>query len=168
MERDGSLVAKGSKADLWEMEATVLLERQTEIKGEVTLIIETPTMLDEGDDVGITAYYDEHSYLKYGLATRKGTLGLLLSEYLADHYQSERFLPFPAGKTVTLSMEIDGLDRRFSCSGAADIVLTDTRYLASEGLSCGKRFTGAMLGLYVHGPLVVRFLSWSYRPTEAV
>ncbi len=36
-------------------------------------------------------------------------------------------------------------------------VLEDTSYLSSEGLSKGKRFTGAMAGIYVHGQITATF-----------
>lgn len=38
--------------------------------------------------------------------------------------------------------------------------IPEPRYLTSEGLQCGKRFTGAMVGLYVHGTSAVRFADW--------
>ena len=96
---------------------------------------------------------------------RGGIYGMLLAEYVGDSIRSERFLPVSEKNEFSLTMEIDGLKRTFSCSGIEPLVLQDTQYLASEGLSWGKRFTGAMLGLYVHGSLAVRFRSWSYTPT---
>ncbi|MDD7202124.1 MAG: family 43 glycosylhydrolase [Sphaerochaetaceae bacterium] len=166
-EADGSLVVLGSSSNLMEMDATLFLERQSEFKGVASLSFEKPD-LQEGNDVGITAYYDEHSFLKYGLARRGGTYGLLLTEFVGDHIRSERFLPVPERNEFTLTMRIDGLKRTFFCQEVETLTLQDTRYLASEGLLWGKRFTGAMLGLYVHGQFPVRFLSWSYTPTEAV
>lgn len=163
-EADGSLLMLGSPSDLMKKDATMLLERQRELKGAAKLSFEKPD-LQEGSDAGITAYYDEHSYLKFGLAMRGGIYGMLLAEYVGDSIRSERFLPVSEKNEFSLTMEIDGLKRTFSCSGIEPLVLQDTQYLASEGLSWGKRFTGAMLGLYVHGSLAVRFRSWSYTPT---
>ena len=40
-------------------------------------------------------------------------------------------------------------------------VCKDTRYLSSEGLKKGKRFTGACAGIYVHGCVTGRFTGFS-------
>lgn len=40
--------------------------------------------------------------------------------------------------------------------------LADTAYLSSEGLALGKRFTGAMAGVYVEGDFRGEFCSWTF------
>ena len=39
--------------------------------------------------------------------------------------------------------------------------MEDAVYLSSEGLVKGKRFTGAMVGIYVEGNSTVEFKDWN-------
>ncbi len=164
-EADGTLRVQGSHKDLWEMGATILVEHQVEMKGKVSLSFMVPD-IKQGEDLGMCAYYDEHSYLKFGYAKRKGMCGLLLAEYLLDRYQSEQFIPSSEKGTITLEMQIEGMRRSFSKGGNELFVLKETHYLSSEGLSSGKRFTGAMVGLYVHASVQVSFSGWDYAAGE--
>ena len=130
-------------------------------------------VLLENSDAGLTCYYDENSYLKLALTNRCGKVGILAAEYVDDTYVAEEFVavPFSIGEDVVEFLIVtDGLKR--SCyyrvcnkentagnenmeQGLQDwchvTTFENTAYLSSEGLSKGKRFTGAMAGIYVHG-----------------
>lgn len=106
------------------------------------------TALRPGWQAGITGYYDEKSYCKFGLrGTENGTL-------------AELTVRSPEGKTVvrsapaacgTLRMEADGLTRRFYLDDTLFAELPRAEFLADEGRGCQKRFTGSMMGLYAVG-----------------
>ena len=106
------------------------------------------TALRPGWQAGITGYYDEKSYCKFGLrGTENGTL-------------AELTVRSPEGKTVvrsapaacgTLRMEADGLTRRFYLDDTLFAELPQAEFLADEGRGCQKRFTGSMMGLYAIG-----------------
>ncbi len=118
--------------------------------------------LKEDWDAGLTCYYDENSYLKLALAQRDGKRGVLASEYVDDGYVTKQWIPLESGvmeaefKIVTeelkrtLYVRQDGGWRQAA-------ILEDTSYLSSEGLKKGKRFTGAMAGIYVNGRVTARF-----------
>ncbi len=106
------------------------------------------TALRPGQQAGITGYYDELSYCKFGLhGTENGTF-TELSIRTPDGVELIRTAPV-AGST--LRMEADGLTRRFYLDGALFAELPRVEFLADEGRGCQKRFTGSMMGLYAVG-----------------
>lgn len=70
------------------------------------------------------------------------------------------------GEIIWIKVEYRKLQRSFFWWNAEDSQwheigkLQDTCYLSSEGLKKGKRFTGAVLGVYVHGNIKVKFFNW--------
>lgn len=139
--------------------------------------------LEEGQSLGLTCYYDENSYVKYGICRRDGVLGILLQEYAGDGYISEKFAPWAdreagTGQKVRLCMRAEGLTRTFWQISLRQMTpmdweeerllreegcgerLENTAYLSSEGLKKGKRFTGATVGIYVQGEFWGEFAHW--------
>ena len=55
------------------------------------------------------------------------------------------------GQRLRLAVRADGLTRIMLVDGAEVMTLHDVTYLADEGVRLGKRFTGAMLGVYAVG-----------------
>lgn len=122
-------------------------------------------------DAGLTCYYDENSYLKLALTGRKGEFGVLAAEYVDDRYVTEEFVPLAIDwkKEIEFRIVTEGLRRScyYRVSDEADdaenensgqdwcriVTFENTAYLSSEGLAKGKRFTGAMVGIYVHGEM---------------
>lgn len=155
--RDGhGFWIKGEGTDLFQLRhGSTLLLRQQEFVFSMSLRLEAAS-LGEGEDMGLTCYYDENSYLKFGIGRCQGRQGILVEEFAGDGYVSSRFLPEET-KEIWLRIETEFLKRtclyrlhqRDEWMEAA--VLNDTGYLCSEGLKKGKRFTGAMAGFYVHG-----------------
>ena len=127
----------------------------------------------------MTCYYDENTYLKFGVFAEGGKTYLKVQEHVDNDTRdsfamelvdSARGLSAVAGKEpakeIVLRCETKGLERTFSykicdaAGGAAPVgavafttlgTLPNVYYLCDEGIKRGKRFTGAMIGLYVHG-----------------
>lgn len=161
----GPLRLKGSSADLCQKECrSIFLLRQDKFDFLVECEMNVPK-LQEGQDLGLTCYYDENSYIKFGVGVREGVSGILLEEYVGDGYRSHHFMYLSDIETLQLKIETRFLERRFFFRRKEESwveirALTDTAYLCSEGLKKGKRFTGAMVGFYVHGEIEGRFIRW--------
>lgn len=166
-----SLKLRGSKVDLNSKACrSVLLIRQTDFMFEAVCEFVIPA-LSEGESIGLACYYDENSYIKYGVCKESGTLRILLQEYVGRHYRTinmDTILEDEVcvGATFSCKVKTEGLRRTLSYLNQGSWVETetfsDTSYLSSEGLAIGKRFTGAMVGLYVHGDFEGCFTEWQY------
>ena len=104
--------------------------------------------LRPGQQAGITGYYDERSYCKFGL---RGTDGGTLVELSIRTPEGVEVIRTAPAAGCTLRMEADGLARRFYLDGALFAELPRVEFLADEGRGCQKRFTGSMMGLYAVG-----------------
>lgn len=155
----GRFEIKGSKAPLSSVDSrNIVLRRQTSFDFEYSAILEIPEM-NEGQTAGITGYYDENTFFEFGIICRNGKMYLYSNEHVGDNddvlISNE---PVPSGvKKIKLIMNTSYLVRRLSYSYmAADDgntvfgVLDNVYYLCDEGLKKGKRFTGAMMGMYAY------------------
>lgn len=167
---DGNILRmKGQKEDLNSIKCrSVLVRRQEEFSFQVQCQFVIPDLSD-GESLGMTCYYDENSYLKYGVCRREGRFVVLMQEYVGDGYRNEQIHDIledgtDCGSVICVKMEADGLKREFSCDAGngwrKTDVLEDTCYLSSEGIVKGKRFTGAMAGIYVQGEVRGEFLKF--------
>lgn len=177
--KNSYLKIKGSRYDLSSMHAkNILLRRQTDFKFTVEAKMRMPQMY-EGQDCGITCYYDENTYLKYGLFCENhdsfAKYILSVKEHVGENDIShekmevnakERFIYF---KIVTNYLQrsfyysFDGKEYLKLC------VLTNVDYLCDEGYNKGKRFTGAMTGMYAYGgelPLYAEFDYFNYESQD--
>ena len=156
-----SLLLEGSGVDLnSKASRSVLLERQSEFEFSAQCVLDTDT-IKEGESAGIASYYDENSYIKFGVAVKDGKKGILLSEYVGDGYKEISFTAVDGiAGDVVLREECYGKKRVFSTSSYS-FTVEDAVYLSSEGLVKGKRFTGAMVGIYVEGNSTVEFKDWN-------
>ena len=156
--REDGVYLLGSKTDLCEVSAgNLLLQRQTSFcfTAETRLSFAT---LQDGQDAGMTCYYDENTYLKFGVFVDGGKTTLKVQEHV-DNTTWDSFAAEPdcADKKIVLKCETKGLERTFSYkqSNAAEFTVLGTlpnvTYLCDEGIKRGKRFTGAMIGVYAHG-----------------
>ena len=112
--------------------------------------------LKEGDEAGITCYYDENSFIAFGLVRNREGYSITAKEYVGDGYRSRHVFETGVEGAVELEVRTDRLKRSlsFKHDGGPVVVtleLEDTSYLSSEGLTKGKRFTGASAGIYVTG-----------------
>ena len=149
---------KGSRYDLNSMHAkNILLRRQQNFRFEAVCKLRMPQIYP-GQDVGMTCYYDENTFLKFGIfATKEENPRLLVkvAEYI-DGYKEGKSAELDFSKEyVYLKTETNYLTRTFSYSydglnyTTVD-VLDNVYYLCDEGLKKGKRFTGAMIGMYAY------------------
>lgn len=150
---------KGSRAPMESVEArNILLQRQTAFRFRAEVILKVPELF-KGQEAGLTCYYDENTWLSFYLG-RDDSYYLQVREHVghADKLHEKYVL---AGadeltcKKLKLKVETDYLKRKFSYETddievvAADI--PDVYYLCDEGIRMGKRFTGAMVGMYAYG-----------------
>lgn len=157
----GTLYLKGDREELSDTACrSVLVRRQTRFcfRAEASMALPMP---QGGENAGLTCYYDENTYLKFGVfgTGTEGASVIRLVEHIGDQEVEGGVWPIALEKyqagVVNIDLRVDTryLKRcfwyRFSGEDwhkAAE--LTHVNYLCDEGLSKGKRFTGAMVGLY--------------------
>lgn len=152
---NGRLYLKGSRADLCQVEArNLLLQRQTAFSFTAETEMDYVDLQD-GQDAGMTCYYDENTYLKFGIFLEGGKQYLKVQEHVDndtwDSFQRE----IEKKGSLRLRCQTDGLRRTFSYAIGEDSFITlgtldNVFYLCDEGLQKGKRFTGAMIGVYAY------------------
>lgn len=133
---------------------SIVLRRQIAFKCRVSVVVTVPEFFAEGMEFGLTGYYDENTYCVFGLTKRNGRIVLRVgehigdedTEYIADVTEITELLT--AGEAFPLEMRADGLKRDFYCGERLIHTLPDVYYLCDEGIKKGKRFTGAMAGIY--------------------
>lgn len=163
----------GSRTDLCEVSArNLLLQRQTAFSFEAETRFSFDGLSD-GQDAGMTCYYDENTYLKFGVFKERGKLFLKVQEHVDnDTWDSfsvelpDTFVKEAGSYELVLRCNTRNLERRFSYAfaesgsemAASDFLkftelgtLSNVYYLCDEGIKRGKRFTGAMVGIYVYG-----------------
>lgn len=156
IEEDGTVSIRGDGKDLYDRSCrSLLLKCQPDFKFSFEfemeiLNIETEPFISEA---GVTLYYDENTYLKFGVTDES----VFLSEYVDDTYVRTFSKPYVLKNSMIFRVDTDGLLRVFYFNDELLWSLPDVKSICSEGLSKGKRFTGAMYGVYVYGN---NFLRW--------
>lgn len=168
-EKDGHLFLRGQREDLCSKDCrSVFVKRQEEFVFSASCSFRL-SGIQPGKSLGLVCYYDENSYIKYGVTVGEDGYQVLLQEYVGDEYRREIVEQIPKNTRgeddiVSLTVDVDYLCRSFTWKHGAQtgktMTLSDTSYLASEGLSKGKRFTGATVGVYVHGEFWGEFIEW--------
>ncbi len=154
-EKDGTVWIRGDGKDLWEKSCRSLLVK-CQPDFQFTMDFTMEIMEEETEftsDAGVTLYYDENTYIKFGVT--KDTV--FVSEYVDQAYIRTEQQPFSFQKTVTFRVETQGLQRTFLLNNSYLWQWPDVTSICSEGLSKGKRFTGAMYGVYVNGSNLLRW-----------
>ncbi|MBO6242389.1 MAG: family 43 glycosylhydrolase [Butyrivibrio sp.] len=171
---------KGSRAPLSKVDSrNIVLRRQTSFSFEYSTEMEI-LELEEGQHAGITGYYDENTFVLFGLIKREGKLYVFSQEHRGEE---DRFIysdePLEnANGYIRLCMNTDYLKRTFSYEilhsqmdkkEQKEVVfatLSNVYYLCDEGYDKGKRFTGALVGIYAYGgeknDLFVKFNNCNY------
>ncbi len=173
---NGFLCVKGSKEPLSTMYSrNILLRRQENFKFSFETTLRIP-VLREGQSVGITCYYDENTYLTMGIYAVGEQYELKLEEHigLETTCSGSKLISVVAGQRLTLKVETEYLKRRFTyCVEGNEwqdfATLDNVYYLCDEGIKMGKRFTGAMVGVYVYSGqyeerLIGEFKDLKYAP----
>ncbi len=171
---------KGSKEKLSDIGArNIVLTRQKHFSNTYTAVMELAEFSND-QSAGITGYYDENTYLLFGLKNKGGIKYLFVKEHIGDEdrEKEERAVFLTETRFVRFTMKTNGLNRKFYFSELDENLkpltedslfseIQNVYYLCDEGLSKGKRFTGALLGMYVYAgdenELSVKFYSNYYK-----
>ena len=156
--KNSYVYVKGSKEDLSSMHArNILLRRQSDFKFSCICKMKMPDIYP-GQDMGITCYYDENTFIKFGIfATTEEQPRLLIKvmEYIDGYIEGKEIEVDCSKKDIYLKVNVNYLTRAFYFSYDGEEyqhvdTLTNVYYLCDEGLKKGKRFTGAMVGMYAY------------------
>lgn len=142
----------GSEYDLNQIGSrSILVQRQTHFD----FIIETSMSWFcpfEGQEVGITCYYDENTYLKYGVKHTSSGMELQVVEHIGEKDAVAFSKAIAEFGEIILRIDTSSLKRKFFYSIDETFIelgtLENVYYLCDEGYHKGKRFTGAMAGIY--------------------
>ncbi|WP_242840737.1 family 43 glycosylhydrolase [Butyrivibrio proteoclasticus] len=159
LEEDGHRVfdIRGCKYPLSSVQSrNIVLRRQSSFKFKYSVTLEIPELSD-GQNAGITGYYDENTFICFGIKNVEGSNYVYALEHCGEALSekvSKEPLPTEA-KEISFTMTTDYLQRVLSYTvfGKENTFtrLSDVYYLCDEGLKMGKRFTGAMVGMYCYG-----------------
>ncbi|MGN0377121.1 MAG: family 43 glycosylhydrolase [Suilimivivens sp.] len=184
--RDGNLILKGSRFPLSSVDArNILVRRQTAFSFHAEAVLKVPELL-EGQECGITCYYDENTWVCFFISMQEDEYFLQVKEHIgkADVIHDKEVIACPTGKQYLLGVETKYLNRKFYyknldaktgnlsalCAESEDkgttvTELSNVYYLCDEGIRMGKRFTGAMVGMYGYAgenPLYTEFIDFQY------
>lgn len=149
---------KGSAYDLNSIYAkNILLRRQEHFRFNAQVKLKMPKLFP-GQNCGMTCYYDENTFVKFALFANEkdDTLELRVVEYIGDEIiKHEPVSLDERQRYIELRIETNYLVRSFSYSYDGKTfekvtTLDNVYYLCDEGLKKGKRFTGAMIGMYAY------------------
>ncbi|SCX81859.1 family 43 glycosylhydrolase [Butyrivibrio sp. INlla14] len=150
---------RGSKAPLSSVDSrNIVLRRQDSFKFKYSAILK-PLDLKEGQSAGITGYYDENTYLEFGIVKKDGMLYIYSNEHIGEDdniFYGEKALKAEfcgIELVMTTDMLVRTLSYRLLPSSELTTfnTLSDVYYLCDEGYHIGKRFTGALVGMYAYG-----------------
>lgn len=177
------LKIKGSVRDLSSSDArNIVLRRQQHFRFEAECKMRINPMAP-GQDAGMTCYYDENTFLKFGLFTEPAeseenssshTMKINIIQHIDEEDIACESIPVDTKQRfVYLRIVTNYLKRSFyySYDGAEYThfaTLDNVYYLCDEGLKKGKRFTGAMVGMYAHAGEEYEYISefdyFQYKP----
>lgn len=150
------LKIRGSKYDLCSMDArNIVLRRQQDFKFTAECKMKIPELM-EGQNAGMTCFYDENTFLKFGVFHNGKSERMVLQvvEHIGDEDIKSVVWPIEVEKEfIYFKIVTDYLKREFLVSYDGKeyrnfLTLHNVYYLCDEGLKKGKRFTGAMVGMY--------------------
>ncbi|MBP3543105.1 MAG: family 43 glycosylhydrolase [Lachnospiraceae bacterium] len=156
---EDEIILRAGTASLSTVDArSILVKRQTDFYSTLTVRVKMPEGSEAGEEFGITGYYDENTYLTFGPYCTESGMKLRIKEHIGDT-DREYICAAPdsdmlsAGSTIELKMVTERLKRSFYIKAANGewllaAVLENVNYICSEGWRYGKRFTGAMEGIY--------------------
>lgn len=175
---DGFLRVLGSREPLSTMYSrNILLRRQEDFRFAFEATLKVPE-LKAGQNLGITCYYDENTYLTCGVHAGEKGYELKLEEHigLETTCSACTVLDVKAGQRISLKVDTDYLKRSFFYKVEEGVweefvSLANVYYLCDEGIRMGKRFTGAMVGVYAYSGeyeerLTGEFEKMSYIPVK--
>lgn len=157
------LILRAGDSDLTEVSCRSLqVRRQTAFRCSFAATVTVPRR----GEAGIVCYYDEHSFLALGIRHRENGMRLWQREQIGLECREQDLGPCPvqAGQGLWLGVKCDGLTRRlYAGEGDTPVSLVErATYLSDEGVSLGKRFTGAMIGMYAVRQAEAQFADITY------
>ena len=169
---------RGSQAPLSDVKArNILLQRQTEFCFSVKAVMKVPN-LSIGQEAGVTCYYDENTWVNFYLGRNDAGLFVQVREHIGTEdivHQAESLWMLELltrekeDAYLTFYVDTEYLERRFSYQIGDEKIqlakLSNVYYLCDEGIRMGKRFTGAMVGMYAYRgeeELWVDFMEFDY------
>lgn len=157
------LILRAGDSDLTEVSCRSLqVRRQTAFRCSFAATVTVPRR----GEAGIVCYYDEHSFLALGVRHRENGMQLWQREQIGLECREQDLGPCPvqAGQGLRLGVKCDGLTRRlYAGEGDTPVSLVEhATYLSDEGVSLGKRFTGAMIGMYAVRQAEAQFADITY------
>lgn len=169
---------KGSAYPLERVEArNILLQRQRDFCFSAEAVLRIPA-LKEGQEAGLTCYYDENTWVNFYLGYDTSYF-VQVKEHIGTEticHEKVRLAALPddpEGESVTFEVRTEYLHRNFRCKVFGEAVeaadLENVYYLCDEAIPVGKRFTGAMVGVYAYGgerPLYAEFADFRYKTEE--
>lgn len=171
--KNGNLILKGSRYPLSSVDSrNILVRRQSAFcfRAEADF---TVTELSEGQEAGITCYYDENTWVCFFISKEKDSYFLQVKEHIGkvDIPHDKEMIDNPVGGKYILGVSTKYLHRRFYYGKLEGETKTITEvpcvyYLCDEGVSMGKRFTGAMVGMYGYAgdePLFIEYEDFRYQ-----
>lgn len=154
---DSRLIIKGSKAPLSSMHAkNITVQRQRDFNFTVTAKIDLGVKLNGDQSYGITGFYDENTYFTYGIYKNGDEYSLKLFEKIDEDEKYTFSADIPrSSSSLYIRVITRGLSRTFLYSvdgkSYSEIGTVDNLYyLCSQAIVKGKRFTGAMIGMYAY------------------
>ena len=181
---------KGSRHPLSSVDArNILLRRQSEFCFSAKAVMKLPN-LSIGQEAGITCYYDENTWVNFYLGRNDAGFYVQVKEHIGEkdiEHQAESLLMLQllaqkassdgekelnkedSDTYLTFYIDTEYLERSFSYQIGTEKIqlakLSNVYYLCDEGIRMGKRFTGAMIGMYAYAgeaELFTEFVEFSY------
>lgn len=155
---NGGFRIKGSKAPLSGVKArNILLRRQDSFCFRAQALLVIPE-LQEGQEAGITCYYDENTWICFYVGKNHEGHFVQVKEHIGYQDICHECISLKqeraAGNEILLEVVTNGLERSFffEFGGKRKMAgsLENVFYLSDEGVRMGKRFTGAMVGMYAY------------------
>jgi len=168
---DGVLHLLGSRLPLSDVGArNILLRRQEDFAFSAATTMQVMSM-SEGQQAGLICYYDENTWVSCALVKETEGLFVRVQEHVdtQDRFHGNIKIE-DAVQKIIFTVETKGLERRFLYNignGEEEAAfLPDVYYICDEGLKKGKRFTGAMVGVFAYSGAENReavFTNFCYR-----
>ncbi len=171
--KNGKLILKGSRYPLSSVDSrNILVRRQSAFCFKAEADFKVPE-LAEGQEAGITCYYDENTWVCFFISKENDSYFLQVKEHIGkvDIPHDKEMIDNPVDGKYMLGVETKYLHRRFYYGKLEEEVKTITEvpyvyYLCDEGVLMGKRFTGAMVGMYGYAgekPLFIEYEDFRYQ-----
>ena len=168
--RPGGVTLRGSRFPMTDVRCrSLVLRRQTSFRFSFSARLTLPET--SCGEAGITCYYDENSFLTLGLRRESNRWRVRATEQIGHEARTALDEPVEAalrpGQQVCLTVSADNLQRTLRWTlpneAARGVTLENVTYLSDEGVKLGKRFTGAMVGVYALGDVSADFDGLTYR-----